>query len=190
VTISGVTKQAWRLTSLVKVAEVGIVDPNNPQAYFRDAFGNYYGGEYGRWFNHTQDMGTILATPSLGVIYFWCCGTASEIQVGLQVTAAGAAPNLTRNVDQGPTVGLAGYCVTPNTANLPTCDLYSVTVTGDDKSGTISGMWLTESKISATKGADGITLTGTLRVAEAGWATGNSIPVHYIDYQFTAQRVP
>lgn len=183
-------KLAWRLSSLTKLAEVGNVDPNNPQAYFTSSFGNFYGGEYGRWFNHTQVMSTILATPSRGVIYFWCCGTPSVNQVGLQVTAAGAAPDLTRGADLTGTVGLANYCVTPGVMNLPTCDFYSLTVTGDDRSGTITGMFLTESKISATKGGDGVTLTGTFRVAEAGYSAGYSIPVHYVDYQFTAQRVP
>lgn len=174
-------KEAWRMTSLTKVAEVGNVDPDNPGAFWGGGSdGLIYGGLYT---SHRNVMLPLLTAPAEGVLYRYtrADGTAA---VGVQRVAVGAAPNLQ----------FQSHVVLASTCSFAGCGAwYNLTITGDHTSGTITGFSVL-STISAIKGADGVTLTGTFRVAEGGVPVVDGQPelrpLHYVDYSFTAVRVP
>lgn len=188
-------KQAWRFTSVTRVAEVGVINLANPQAYFTSSVGTldgrdiFYSGDYTEYVRHKATMDQVLANPPVGVIYFVSGLAAGVRAVALQVTAVGIAPDLTRTASgstQGPS-GLAAACAPVNTFQ---CAWYGINVTGDDTSGSITGKWFAQSTISATKDQDGVTLTGTIRLGEAGLVANYAIPAHYVEYSFSATRVP
>ena len=81
-----------------------------------------------------------------------------------------------------------GYSCTPFDPPY-VCDWNGASITGDDGSGTISGTYYINTTIAATK--SGVTLSGTLRIGDGrGNINGSFPPLHYIDYTFTATRVP
>lgn len=172
-------KQAWRLTSLTKVAEVGNVDPNNPHDFWNGAV--TYGLLY---LAHRSVMLPLLAAPQDGVIYLYANGPTFPQNVGIQRNVAGTPLNL-----QSQAIVLVAA-----TCTFAGCDQWwNLSITGDNRSGGING-FATLSTISAIKSADGVTLTGTFRVTEGGVPIVDGQPalhpIHYIDYSFTAVRVP
>lgn len=174
-------KEAWRMTSLTKVAEVGNVDPNDPGAFWGGGpDGLIYGGLYA---SHRNVMLPLLTTPAEGVLYRYT-RTEGTLAFGVQRVAAGAAPNLQ----------FQSHVVLASTCNFASCGMwYDLTITGDNTSGAINGFNVL-STIAAIKGSDGVTLTGTFRVAEGGVPVVDGQPelrpLHYVDYSFTAVRVP
>ena len=169
-------KQAWRLVSLTKVNEVGNVNPSNPEAFWAGFPNpNVFAGDYTR--NRTL-MTALLANPAEAVVYRYT--GSSNFVIYLKRVSVGVVPNLAVGGD----VILASSC-----GGAVTCTSYNgLTFLGDNVSGSIDGKHV-HSAFFGLKNQDGITLTGTFRVGE-GHLPPLPYPVHYVDYSFTAVRVP
>ena len=175
-----VLKPRWRLTSVTKLREVGNVN-GNPRAFWEPTAPGPWPQLEVDYINNTNFQRDLLEDVTRGVLYFHTVVTPTDTVRHFGMRLQFSAMSLEQVLNQLPRLRLASDARSP-------AGWYALAETGNNRSGSIQGTFFVSNTVRADKSSDKRTLTGTFRIGEAMHLAG--VPPHYVEYAFTATRIP